>query len=87
MTTPVKDGYAGFRELVFVLRSEGFGVTAARLDTMLQAAWTSSSELLGELGQEILAFQRCGYEPVSPELRRSLDACLSVVRRVWPHIQ
>ena len=87
MTTPVQDGYECFRELVRVLRDEDFGVTAARLDTILRAAWTTSSELLGELGQEILAFQRCGYEPFSPELRRSLDASLSVVRRVWPHIQ
>ena len=87
MTAPADDGFECFRELIRILRVEDFGVTACRLDSLFHIAWTTSSEFVGELGREILAFQRCGYEPYSPELRRSLDTCMSLVRRIGPDIR
>ena len=87
MTAPFQDGYECIRELIQALRAENFGVTAAQLDTLLKTPWTTSSELLGELWGEIIDFQRCGYDPLSPELRRSLETCLSEIRRAMPNIR
>jgi hypothetical protein len=87
MTTPAGDAYECFRELIQLLRAENAGVTADRLETLLNSAWTTSSELLGELGLEIVEFQRCGYEPQREELRNSIEACLSRIRQAWPDIR
>jgi hypothetical protein len=61
--------------------------SAARLHTLLhEVAWTTGSELTGELGLEVLRFER-GTPVVSADLRRLLDACMATVRQRWPHIQ
>jgi hypothetical protein len=45
-------------------------------------AWTTRSELTGELGAAIRDFERT-QPAVSPSLRSSLDTCMLAVRRVW----
>ncbi len=69
------------------LRAEDHGDVAAKLDSLLhKVAWTTGSELLGELGLEILRFQR-DHATVTTELRQTLGSCMDAVRRVWPNIR
>jgi len=80
-------GYECFDELICQLRAEGHIEPADRLHTLLhKVAWTTGSELIGELGLAILAFER-STPAVSSDLRRLLDFCSGVVRRRWPDIK
>jgi len=79
--------YECFEELVRQLQTAGLTTTAQKLDnTLHRVAWTSGSELIGELGLEILAFQRTTPE-VSVELQGTIRRCMAMVRRIWPDIK
>jgi hypothetical protein len=81
MNSSKRTGYDCFDELIRKLRAEGHPQPAARLHALLhETAWTTSSELLGELGLAILAFERSS-PAVSSELQALLDACMDLVRR------
>jgi hypothetical protein len=72
------DGYDCFRELIQELRREHF------VDSILNhVAWTTSSELVGELGAAIRDFERT-QPVVSRSLRSALEQCARIVVRVWP---
>ncbi len=87
MSSTAQTGYECFDELIRQRRLEGYVQPAARLHTLLhEVAWTTGSELIGELGLAILAFERSG-PTVSSDLRRLLDSCMSFVGRVWPDIK
>lgn len=80
---PGSDGYDCFRELIPELRREHFDEVAEKIDFILNhVAWTTGSELTGELGAAIRDFERT-QPAVSPSLRSSLDTCMQAVRRVW----
>ena len=77
------DGYDCFRELIQQLRREHFDELAGKIDLLLnRVAWTTNSELIGELGAIIRDFERT-KPVVSPSLRSSLDASMQAVRRIW----
>ncbi len=79
-------GYESFDRLITRLKAEGYPADAHRLHVVLhETAWTISSELLGELGREIVAIQHSG-PACSTELYRELDDCLGIIRRAWPTI-
>gem|GEM_PF-951494 len=76
-----------FEILISTLRAEGHEQAARKLDELLhEVAWTSSSEMVGELGLEVVRFQR-GNPRVSPELQELLHRCLKQIKRVWPGIE
>jgi hypothetical protein len=51
----------------------------------LGSAWTSSSEMLGEIGGAIRSIE--AHSPELPDsVRRSFDRALAEVRKVWPAI-
>jgi len=78
------DGYDCFRELIQELRREHFDEVAGRVDSILNdVAWTTGSELVGELGAAICDFERT-QPVVSPSLRSALERCARIVVRVWP---
>ena len=81
---PGSDGYDCFRELIQELRREHFDEVAEKVDFILNdIAWTTSSELVGELGAAIRDFERT--QPLaSPSLRSALERCSRIVVRVWP---
>ena len=84
--TPVEtnDGYDCFRRLIQRLRDEHFEEVAECLGVLLnRMAWTTSSELIGELGLAIRAFERT-RPLVTSSLRASLKECKKMVRGVWP---
>jgi len=81
---PVPDGYDCFRELIQELRHEHFDEVAGKIDLLLNhVAWTTGSELIGELGTAIRGFERT-QPAISLSLRSSLDTCMQAVLRVWP---
>ena len=64
--------YECFEEMVRQLQTAGLTTAAQKLDNILhRVAWTSGSELIGELGLEILTFQRTTPE-VSVELKGTI---------------
>ncbi len=68
-------------------RAAGLAEAADELDARTSAAFTSSSEFLGEVGlgiQRFLARER-GKVPVA--VRQQLEGCLAEVRRVWPGLR
>lgn len=72
---------APFDDLIAQARAEGHTDFADRLDDLLyHTAWTTGSELLGELGLAIRAFQRARPR-LSPGLRQLLRDCLRSTRR------
>ena len=78
------DGYDCFRRLIHALYDEGFDEAAGRIDDLLNhTAWTTSSELIGELGLAIRDFERT--KPVmTSSLRSSLKECKAALRSVRP---
>ncbi len=80
------DGYDCFRQLIQALYDEGFEEAAGRLDDLLNhTAWTTGSELIGELGLAIRDFERT-KPAMTSSLRESLKECKTAVRSVWPRV-
>ena len=76
--------YQPFDELISQLRADNHTKIADELDDLLhRVAWTTSSELVGELGLKILTFHN-QTERISPKLQRSIEASMKMVREVWP---
>ncbi len=81
------DGYDCFRQLIQGLRDEGFEKAAGRLDFLLhRVAWTTGSELLGELGLAIRDFERT-KPAMTSSLRATLKECKDAVRGAWPGVR
>lgn len=76
-----------FELLLRQAQRTGHAELADRLDFVLhQECWTTSSELLGELGQALLAFQR-GQPRMSSEVQFLVNRCLAEVRKTWPDLE
>jgi hypothetical protein len=87
MSSPAQISYDCFEEFITQLRAEGHAHTADIVHHRLHVvAWTTGSELLGELGAVILKFQR-STPSLSAPLEQSLSRSLEMVRRVWPDIR
>jgi hypothetical protein len=87
MSSPAQISYDCFEDLITQLRAEGHARTADILHHRLHVvAWTTGSELLGELGTVILKFQR-STPSISPPLQQALSRSLEMARRVWPDIR
>ena len=84
-STPIS--YECFEECIAQLRAAGHASTADKLHIVLhRVAWTTGSELLGELGAELLRFQQ-STPSASPAVQESVSRSLAMVRRVWPRIR
>ncbi len=87
MSTTPPTGYESFDDLIRDLRAEGHFHAAAKLHALLhEAAWTTASELMGELGLAILELESSGRK-LSSNLRQRLDDCMIQVRRTWPNME
>ncbi|MEW6403963.1 MAG: hypothetical protein AB1649_19385 [Chloroflexota bacterium] len=87
MNSTSRTGEDAFEKLITMLRSEGHDQVAQRLHMLLhEMAWTTGSELTGELGLEIVKFQRSALK-VSPALQELLADCMNRVKKVWPNIE
>lgn len=77
--------YVPFDELIASLRADGLGGDADRLHFMIyKVAWTTGSELIGELGQAMKDVAREHGDSFSDTTRSRMETALEMVRRVWP---
>jgi hypothetical protein len=72
-----------FHVLATSLRETGFTAQSERLESVLNGTWTTSSELIGELGVAVLAIrEEC--RPLRADQKVLLKRCLREVRKAWP---
>ena len=77
--------YVPFDELIVSLRADGLGSQADLLHYLIyKVAWTTGSELIGELGQEMKKLEQEHRAMFSTGTAAKLDIAFDVVRRVWP---
>ncbi len=77
--------YVPFDELIVSLRADGLSADADRLHFMIhKVAWTTGSELVGELGQAMKDLAREHDASLSDGTRVSMAAAFEMVLRVWP---
>ena len=77
--------YDCFEELIASLRADGLRDEARKLHVLChEVAWTTGSELLGELGQEMKRIENDSSVKKSEDARKKIDECFQMVRRVWP---
>lgn len=72
-----------FHALVAALKADGYPAHAARLDQVLNGAWTTSSELLNELGVTVIAIRK-ECRPLTVAQKVLLRDCMREVRKAWP---
>jgi hypothetical protein len=74
-------------EAIEELRGAGFPEQAAALDSVRTCAFTTSSELLGEVGSSILSALAAVGSRMPRATEAKLRQCLSEIKKVWPHIE
>jgi len=74
------------REAIRDARAAGLGPAADELQERTSAAFTSSSEFLGEVGLAVERFLRRERGKVPADVERRLRMCLAEVRTVWPRL-
>lgn len=72
-----------FHALAAALRQGGFETHSDRLESVLNGTWTTSSELIGELGVVVMAIRK-ECKPLTSNQKALLKECLRQVRGVWP---
>lgn len=72
-----------FKILAMSLKQSGFTAKGEDLESILNGAWTTSSELINELGVEILAIRK-QCSPLNANQKALVKQCLREVRKAWP---
>lgn len=72
-----------FHVLAASLKASGFAAQANRLEGILNGTWTTSTELIGELGVAVLAVRK-ECKPLSAHQKALVKQCLREVRKAWP---
>lgn len=84
-TLPLADVTPLLKRLISGLRSGGLDLAARELEAHCFAAYTSSSEWLGEVSTALRRFRSVNRGLYPPELDPLIDQCLREVGKVWPH--
>jgi hypothetical protein len=72
-----------FYALAAALQEGGFAVQGGQLESILNGVWTTSSELILELGIAVLAIRK-ECQPLNADQKVLLKQCLREVRKAWP---
>ena len=72
-----------FHALASALKEGGFADHGRRLEDVLNGVWTTSSELIAELGHVVVAVRK-ECKPLSPAQKALVKECLREVRKAWP---
>jgi hypothetical protein len=79
--------YEPFERLISSLRGDGHPEEAQLIHDMIhKVAWTTGSELIGELGRAIARIRKQKLAGLSDESRRNMVEAMAMVRRVWPRL-
>ena len=77
--------YEPFDRLIVSLRNDGPLKEANLLHHMIHSvAWTTSSELIGELGQTIKKISKESPLSISETSKKNMLEAMKMVKRVWP---
>lgn len=74
---------APFHALAVDLKASGFVTQGERLASVLNGVWTTSSELISELGVVVITI-RTECRPLDARQKALVKACLREVRKAWP---
>jgi hypothetical protein len=80
----VADFGPALRQAIKLAREAGLTESATELEERAFAAYTTSSEWLGEVGEAILQFRAREGKRVPTDVAELLDQCLTEVGKVWP---
>lgn len=81
------DFFPSLDKAVEVLRASGFYAEANALNTVAHyVAYTTSSEMTGEIGKKIRELQRSLGSRIPAQAAASLEEALSEIRKIWPRI-
>jgi len=80
---PASVDSAPFHVLAASLRDSRFAAHGLRLESVLDGTWTTSSELIAELGAAVVAVRK-ECRPLSSDQKVLIKQCLSEVRKAWP---
>jgi len=72
-----------FYVLAASLGESGFTAQGKHLESILNGTWTTSSELINELGVAVLAIRK-ECKPLSANQKALVKQCLREVRKAWP---
>ena len=86
MTIQVADFSARLKKAMRQARIAGLVDAADEVEARMSAAYTTSSEWLGEVGSAIRHFLKREHGRVPPDLQQQLERCLREVHKVWPDL-
>lgn len=72
-----------FYVLAASLKESGFAAQGRHLENILNGTWTTSSELISELGVAVLSIRK-ECKPLSANQKALVKQCLREVRKAWP---
>lgn len=72
-----------FYTLASALKEGGFTTHSRRLESILNGTWTTSSELIAELGEAVVVVRK-ECRPLSLAQKTLIKECLRQVRKAWP---
>jgi hypothetical protein len=72
-----------FHVLAASLRESGFTIQGLHLEGILNGVYTTSSELISELGVAVLSIRK-ECKPLSAKQKALVKLCLREVRKAWP---
>ena len=75
-----------FDELIRQLHADGLCSAAKSVSGVRNAAWSTSSEMMGGLGIAVLKIQAETPAP-SRALQEILGRCMAEVRNIWPDLK
>jgi hypothetical protein len=77
--------YEPFDRLIVSLRNDGLLKESDLLHHMIhKVAWTTGSELIGELGQSIKKIRKENPNSLSDDSKKNIQESVEMVKRVWP---
>jgi hypothetical protein len=85
--THVKDILPALRASSVELKRLGFGQDTAELEQIVNGAWSSSSEMLGDIGVGLLRLQSHLGSRCPDAIEEKVSKYLKEVRKVWPTIK
>jgi hypothetical protein len=80
---PARVSSKPFYALAAALKVSGFTNHSTRLENVLNGTWTTSSELISELGVVVIAIRK-ECRPLSTHQKALVKECMKQVRRAWP---
>ncbi len=84
MTAPIRDYRSLLRQAIAEARTCGLAAETDQLEQATSAAYTTSSELLGEQGEAILQFLKATRGRLPAGVKDKLAACLAEIGKTWP---